>query len=252
MEPHVSFELRSALRLIGIPHVHLGAAVEFGKQKARVMRVERAYLCLADLLLDCSPMLLEDTALCAFAAAGSCELQDAGFAFTMRGPVPVRGALSGVDSDDDFHAVLLVSSYPNERGQLLYNASMQRHRPQACLYFWSFEAALRWLWKDKYSSVDRGSDWASDLPETSAVIVAYVAAVAGCVTWEDVPHKAAWARSLANAYRSDDADGKDEHQREWPGWVPDWMRAPLTPQERAVIAPLQQPPAPRGEAGNAD
>lgn len=226
-----AYTLEAAWAIIGIPERFWAAAAAF----AKAMRVAKAAENIDIILVDTVPLMSSDWEAFVKASSSNGTRAKAGYIVSTRGAYPHRGT----GTDGDFRLVLLITSYPTscdrpeEKSE--YDKDLQHHRSQACLYWWCFLEALKWLSVDRVESPDADVHWV-DHPRTQKVVKAFLAKHATAwASWADVPAdaKTSWARHLACAYHEDEIS--QNFVKDWPLWVPDELRLPLTAKERARL-----------------
>ena len=245
-------DLERALCLVGIPAAFHKEALDFAK---RDLPTKESAASMEDILQDIAPALSADFERFLQLSRTNGVLQDVGFTAATRGPWPHAGAGS---PDGAFRLCLLITSAPDVRGSRVgYNASMQHHRSQACIYWCCFIDAVRWLWADRKEAHDEDRHW-GDCKKTQVVIRDFLTASLGMEQLRD-DACALWARALAWAYVT------DEKMESWPRWVPDGLRGVLTDADTAQLQAAVQrgaavakgaadagaPPAPRATAAAA-
>ena len=219
----VTYDLDAALILTGIPEEHISAAKAFA-QKQRGTEVASN---IEVIIRDIAPLLSSDWEALKSASQFNGKCVNAGSCISTHGAYPHRAP----DSDGDFRLVLLKTSYPDYLWQGGYNKAVQHHRSQACLYWWCFLQALYWLYADRVESFDAEKHWMADHPATADFIVDFLKATHAWDRWEDVEHLDLWARYLAASWKSDENE-------DWPVWVLEKVRVPLSKKERAALGAL--------------
>jgi len=135
--------------------------------------------------------------------------------------------------DGRFRLALLVTTKPGYIWQAGYNTDVQHHRSQGCLYVWSFERAVFWLYADRVESHDAHLHWIVKSPLTHKVVKDFLAAALAWPSWHAAKvHAPLWERCLAAAFQ---VDGYVKKQG-WPVWVPNEIRVPLTQEEKKTLA----------------
>ena len=221
------FTIEYALCLIGIgPTYH-----DMAKHWARDCAPKESALHLLDILQDIAPLLAADFDTIVRMSATNGVEQEPGWQATTRGPIPHRGAGSATGS---FRMVLLSTSVGNYRGRRGgagahgYNTTVQHHRSQVCLYWCRFVEAIRWIWADRMESSDADTHWAATHFKTAKVIRDFLTSAHA---WGELGAVDAvlWARALARAYMQDE-------KCDWPAWVSDAIRVPLSAAESVRLA----------------
>ena len=208
--PYVNdYSFEATLNYVGISEEHWPAATQF----AKTHRDADTALSYEVILMDMGPLLSPEFEYCVQQSTTNGISQQPGWAATSRGPWP--HAAPG--SEGAFRVTLLstsvpvarLTSDPGLRAPVGYNTAAQHHCAQVCLYFWCFEKAIMYFWRDRRESPDADSHWGSH-PKAAAVIRAFLLAAK---QWTELRDVDKWAARLAEAWQAEEAEA-------WPRWVP--------------------------------